>query len=154
VWVGISVVPCVVISILPFVDDKGELVELVIRNLVLCLLALAIGDIVRSRREASARQAAMLEQTALARLGDERLRIAREVHDVVAHAVVGINVQAGVAAHLLRRDPGPRRGGAARHQGRQRRRAGRPARHARRAARHRRGRPAGPGGDAQPSSTA
>ena len=36
-------------------------------------------------------------------MGEERLRIAREVHDVVAHAMVAINVQAGVAAHLLDR---------------------------------------------------
>ena len=38
------------------------------------------------------------------RLNEERLRIAREVHDVVAHAMVAINVQAGVAAHLLDQD--------------------------------------------------
>jgi signal transduction histidine kinase len=104
-WAGVSVVPCVVVSIVPFADDTAEFVEHVFRNLVLCLLALAVGDIARSRSEATARQAAMQEQAALARLGDERLRIAREVHDVVAHSMVGINVQAGVAAHLLRQDP-------------------------------------------------
>ena len=39
------------------------------------------------------------------RVVEERLRIARDVHDVVAHAMVAINVQAGVGAHLLDRDP-------------------------------------------------
>jgi signal transduction histidine kinase len=34
----------------------------------------------------------------------ERLRIARDLHDVVAHTLTTINVQAGVAAHLLDRD--------------------------------------------------
>jgi signal transduction histidine kinase len=35
----------------------------------------------------------------------ERLRIAREVHDLVAHHVSVINVQSGVAEHLLESDP-------------------------------------------------
>lgn len=35
----------------------------------------------------------------------ERLRIAREVHDVVAHSLAMINVQAGVAAHVADRKP-------------------------------------------------
>ncbi|GAA1629919.1 sensor histidine kinase [Saccharothrix algeriensis] len=39
------------------------------------------------------------------RAGDERLRMAREVHDVVAHHISLINVQAGVALHLLDDDP-------------------------------------------------
>lgn len=104
-WIGLSVVPCVIISVLPFADDAAHLLEVVVRNLALCLLALAAGDIVRSRRETAQRQIAMQEQSALARLGEERLRIAREIHDVIAHAMVAINVQAGVAAHLLRRDP-------------------------------------------------
>jgi len=35
----------------------------------------------------------------------ERLRIARELHDVVAHTMATINVQAGVAAHVIDRQP-------------------------------------------------
>lgn len=36
---------------------------------------------------------------------DERLGIARDLHDSVAHALATINVQSGVAAHLLDRQP-------------------------------------------------
>jgi len=105
VWAALEVVPCVVVSVLPFADDPGELVSVVVRNTALCLLAIAAGDMVRSRREAMARLVAQQEEHARRRLGEERLRIAREVHDVVAHAMVAINVQAGVAAHRLDADP-------------------------------------------------
>jgi signal transduction histidine kinase len=43
------------------------------------------------------------------RAQQERLRIARDLHDVLAHTLTTINVQAGVAAHLLDRDPRPAR---------------------------------------------
>jgi signal transduction histidine kinase len=43
------------------------------------------------------------------RAQQERLRIARDLHDVVAHTLTTINVQAGVAAHLLDREPSPAR---------------------------------------------
>ena len=69
--------------------------------------ALVIGDTVRSRRELrearderDRRIAQEREQESLRRLADERLRIARELHDTIAHALVAINVSAGVAAHL------------------------------------------------------
>jgi signal transduction histidine kinase len=103
--IALGVTPCVIVSVLPFADDGAELFSVVLRNLAFCFLALAAGDAVRSRREAIERAAAASEEQALRRLGDERLRIARDVHDVVAHAMVEINVQAGVAAHLINRDP-------------------------------------------------
>ena len=46
------------------------------------------------------------EEEARRRVEQERLRIARDLHDAVAHALTTINVQAGVAAHLLHQDPG------------------------------------------------
>ena len=49
----------------------------------------------RERRNMAARQAAT----------DERLRIAQDLHDSVAHAMATINVQAGTAAHLLAHRP-------------------------------------------------
>jgi signal transduction histidine kinase len=45
------------------------------------------------------------EQDARRRIDEERLRIARELHDVVAHTMATINVQAGVAAHVLTARP-------------------------------------------------
>ena len=76
-------------------------------RLGVALGALVLGDAVRSRRELrEARREQDLrisherEQESRRRVADERLRIARDLHDAVAHALVAINVRAGVAAHL------------------------------------------------------
>jgi signal transduction histidine kinase len=45
------------------------------------------------------------EEEAQRRVEQERVRIARDVHDIVAHSLTSINVQAGVALHLLKRKP-------------------------------------------------
>jgi signal transduction histidine kinase len=45
------------------------------------------------------------EEEARRRVEQERLRIARDLHDAVAHALTTINVQSGVAAHLLDQNP-------------------------------------------------
>jgi len=54
----------------------------------------------RARREEQARVEDTRRQVA-----DERLRIARDLHDIVAHQIALIGVQAGVAAQLLRVAP-------------------------------------------------
>jgi signal transduction histidine kinase len=71
-----------------------------------------VGDSVRMRRAyiaevtERARQAEQTrEEEAQRRVIDERLRIARELHDVVAHHIAVISVQAGAAGHVLRNDP-------------------------------------------------
>ncbi|MDA0172588.1 histidine kinase [Solirubrobacter taibaiensis] len=75
-------------------------------------LAAVSGIAVRNQRAVvaaaheRARQAeATREEEAQRRVADERVRIARELHDVVAHHVSVINVQASVAGQLLRTDP-------------------------------------------------
>lgn len=108
-WTACAVMPCVAVAVLPFADDSAEFASILIRNLALCWLALAAGDIVRHERTERARLLREREEESRQRVGAERLRIARDVHDVVAHAMVAINVQAGVAAHRLDRDPGQAR---------------------------------------------
>ena len=56
---------------------------------------------VSNRRAYIASIEARAEDDARRRVDEERLRIARELHDVVAHTMATINVQAGVAAHVL-----------------------------------------------------
>ncbi|WP_084599588.1 sensor histidine kinase [Actinoplanes subtropicus] len=75
-------------------------------------MAAASGDAVRSRRAYAAavedrarRVEQSREEEVRRRVGEERLRIARELHDVVAHHIAVINVQAGAAAYALTRRP-------------------------------------------------
>lgn len=70
--------------------------------------ALLLGEAVRARRgqeAALAARAAEAERTreeeVMRRAAEERLGIAREVHDVLGHSLAVISLQAGVAAHLL-----------------------------------------------------
>ncbi|WP_028924836.1 sensor histidine kinase [Pseudonocardia acaciae] len=72
----------------------------------------AIGGTLRIRRayvaevEERARRAEQTRDEVAARhVAEERLAIARELHDVVAHRIAVINVQAGVAGHLVRTRP-------------------------------------------------
>jgi signal transduction histidine kinase len=70
------------------------------------LLVLGTGaEIVRTRRERSAELAHARAEEARRRTSEERLLIARELHDVLAHNISLINVQAGVALHLLDERP-------------------------------------------------
>jgi len=76
------------------------------------VMSAALGESARTRRVIAADalgRAELAERTreeeARARVDEERLRIAREVHDTVAHAIAIINVQSGVTAHLLDKRP-------------------------------------------------
>ncbi|MFD5450567.1 sensor histidine kinase [Streptomyces sp. NPDC003470] len=73
------------------------------------LLTAAFGSYVRVRREYAAARAEHMErereELARHRVVQERMRIARELHDVVAHHLALANAQAGTAAHLARSNP-------------------------------------------------
>ncbi|MFE6053576.1 sensor histidine kinase [Kitasatospora sp. NPDC056446] len=69
------------------------------------LLAMAIAELVRFRRERFAARRAYRQQLEERRANEERLRMARELHDILAHSLSLINIQAGVALALLDRRP-------------------------------------------------
>ncbi|WP_237048486.1 sensor histidine kinase [Lentzea guizhouensis] len=75
-------------------------------------MAAAAGEAVRTRRayiaaveERALRAERTREEEARRRVAEERLHIARELHDVVAHHISVINVQASVAEHLITSRP-------------------------------------------------
>jgi signal transduction histidine kinase len=83
-----------------------------LEKIALILLPLLAGEAVRAHRAFKREEAEAVERRLRAqaeeadrRIEQERLRIARDVHDVVAHAMVAVNVQAGVAAHVMDRRP-------------------------------------------------
>ncbi len=74
--------------------------------------AVALGDGVRSRRLWHAEQRERVrrleldrEQEAARRVEEERLRVARELHDVLAHSVSVISLHSDVATEALHDDP-------------------------------------------------
>ena len=77
-----------------------------VTNVALAAAAIALGVAVRLSREARVHEAHAAEQ----RLQAERLRIARDLHDVVGHNLSVIALHSGVAAEAVGRDDDAARG--------------------------------------------
>jgi signal transduction histidine kinase len=116
------VIPAVYMTIGLFVVEYATRVGLAalaaefLPSIVVLALAISLGEVVRSRRALAAETAGRLrlateerEAEAGRRVAEERLRIARELHDTVAHSMATITVQAGSALHVL--GPGDQAGG-------------------------------------------
>ncbi|HEY2161360.1 MAG TPA: sensor histidine kinase [Solirubrobacteraceae bacterium] len=69
------------------------------------LVLLGVAEALRGRNERAAEWRRVRQQDARLRADEERLRIARELHDVLAHSISLINVQSGVALHLIDEKP-------------------------------------------------
>jgi signal transduction histidine kinase len=91
------------------VHTHGDIASLVI---IAAIAAWFVGDSVRVRRtyvaglaeQADQRQREILER-AQRSVAEERLQIARELHDVVAHSLSVIAVQSGVGRHVIDEHP-------------------------------------------------
>ena len=68
-------------------------------------LVMGLGELAKARRDKAAQAAETQAELDKRQASEERLKIAREVHDVLAHHVSLINVQSGVALHLIDSQP-------------------------------------------------
>ncbi|TFC50147.1 sensor histidine kinase [Cryobacterium sp. TMT2-10] len=106
VWVysSVAAVWVATIGLAGILDFPLQPARIAFTTLVLAAL-MGLGEWLRSRRD----RISTLRRTAVARRQTaeqrERVRIARELHDVLAHSLSQINVQAGVALHLLDSQP-------------------------------------------------
>ncbi|WP_368499168.1 sensor histidine kinase [Herbiconiux sp. A18JL235] len=69
------------------------------------VLFVAIGESIRTRRRRWDEARRFAEEQRRSEVQAERMRIARELHDVLAHSLSQISVQAGVGLHLLESRP-------------------------------------------------
>ncbi|WP_329313824.1 sensor histidine kinase [Streptomyces sp. NBC_01278] len=84
------------------VPARGLSIPLVQSQLPIVVLSWLMGDSVRRGRESAAQAHARATEQALT---DERLRIARELHDMVAHSIGVIAIQAGVGSRVIDTQP-------------------------------------------------
>ena len=101
---GVTAIAVIVAIVL--IEGSLELTAIGLR-LLLVFAALAVGDTIRSRqalraatRERAVREAREREEENRRRAAEERVRIAQELHDTLAHSLVAINVRASVAVDL------------------------------------------------------
>ena len=86
------------------IHDPPSLVEAV--GVTAWLIGLvAVSEVFRTRRERAIEGARLRREESRRRASEERLRIAQELHDVLAHNISLIRVQAGVGSHLIDERP-------------------------------------------------
>jgi signal transduction histidine kinase len=86
-------------------DADRPFISGAVGDLTWVIASLAVGAVVRGRRERAQLAEQRRTEEALRMVNEERLRIARELHDVVAHSIATISVQAGMAAHVFDTQP-------------------------------------------------
>jgi len=94
------------IPVLGLAALSRQRLDFVYPMIILIAAAVLSGQLAAELRTASARrQADARAEEERRMLTEERLRIARELHDVISHSIATIGIQAGVAAHLLDEHP-------------------------------------------------
>ncbi|WP_079084712.1 sensor histidine kinase [Streptomyces dysideae] len=98
------------VSVMLTVDTKQALELVRISGWILAVLFSGVDiryyrQYVTSLVERAERAERTREEEARRRVAEERLRIARDLHDLLAHSITLIGVQTSVAAHVLAADP-------------------------------------------------
>lgn len=95
-----------------FIEENGFSLLIVLAVVTLHSLAAGSGEVMHQRKkwladlqERASRAEAAVETTARLAVAEERTRIAREMHDVVAHGISVISVQAAAGQEVVRSDP-------------------------------------------------
>ncbi|MEU5275128.1 histidine kinase [Streptomyces asoensis] len=106
---GVAVLGSTVISN-GITDQDGALESLEISGWIITVLVAGVAVryyrlYVASLVERAERAERTREEEARRRVAEERLRIARDLHDLLAHSITLIGVQTSVAAHVLTADP-------------------------------------------------
>ncbi|MEV6692881.1 histidine kinase [Micromonospora sp. NPDC051196] len=100
---GIAAAVVLVTQLLaPFANGVVEPVDQAALSVLAVVTAWALGNSVRTRREHAV---ALQAHAAAEAVTAERLRIARELHDMVAHSIGVIAIQAGVGARVIDTQP-------------------------------------------------
>lgn len=106
IWAWVSVGVTWALSLWLIVSIGTQWYPFRIAAVTLAILVLfGIGEAIRNRREHLEEYAKDLAQRQQSEVQAERVRIARELHDVLAHSLSQINVQAGVGLHLMDSQP-------------------------------------------------
>lgn len=105
---------CFVLLLAPSANPESQMLTqlTVFQNLALALAAVFAGyglhehqDRVRVMEERAAEAERTRETEAARRVEEERVSIAREVHDITAHSLSAVSIQAAAAERLIDRDP-------------------------------------------------
>jgi signal transduction histidine kinase len=96
---GLTVAGYILVGLL---TPSGVSLDGIVLGCLAVIASLGLGLAVAGQRTYSR---ARREEETQRRVTEERLRIARELHDVVSHSISSINVQAGVAAHVIEAQP-------------------------------------------------
>lgn len=104
-WVSIAVAWAATIAVAVALGNDRLTAPRIAATTLGILIVVGIAEGIRTRRERGAEYLRLLTQRRQSEVQAERVRIARELHDVLAHSLSQINVQAGVGLHLMDKQP-------------------------------------------------
>ena len=104
-WISIAVAWVATIAVALALGDDRFTAGRIAGTTLGILIVVGIGEGIRGRRDRMAEFRRRVSQRRQTEVQAERVRIARELHDVLAHSLSQINVQAGVGLHLMDKQP-------------------------------------------------